>query len=295
MTFEEFIAESPNPRFLQGLNVDVGFALTVASGIPLELCSDEIRRRAAIRLQSAVDEALDASGLSGTVAPSVLVSRTQGIQIIVDDADNSFRAKISEQGVIEISRQLSTLRSFHHWYSAMLLSVVPMALQICEILGEEVHDYWRSPDYERRQYVGNKPNFKLRDAVYRYYVRMPPSSSRRIPPAFQKLLMRAPGDDGSLVDYAPFRGNYGRIQLEVARNGRGSQALEKYQISTTSGAKKESIGFIFSYSAPTENHDGHVRPLVQTMDFLTNAATQESYLGFFRERCLCGFVRDLLA
>ena len=295
-SIENFMSEATAPSFIASLRPKVGMSYSLSSGVQFELCAEEGRRQAALRIQSAIREVIGLSGFEGAhchIAPSGLRS----LRFTIDDPCYSASIAVNDHGFVELVRPLSELTAFHSWYVGILPSIAPLFLEICAILGDEIIGRERKfEESDRQQYKARPPVFKIDNVAIQYHVRssMDHSLLAKSEP-LRQLMSLMPDPSGRISEHASdTRRGAECSSFEALRADVDRQVTEGYQVTMTPTASRVSLAFVFTYRSGMASSVNAPRPDSRSAEFLSNAVTRESYFGFFRQRCLCGFVASII-
>lgn len=265
--------------------------------------SEEKERRVIFRLQRTLQEALRLSGFHNQAQLETRRFR-DGIEFNYGDPDYTFTYAIDGRGRIALTRPPSSARSFHEWYIRLMPSLTTIILRTIEMIDEELTgfdreevDFDHNPDKKRDRVI------QVETASYNFSVAVELSSldsdSEATFPNIQilnqSLLRQVPSETGSLI--VPSKAmpeEFGKIDYQVNRWQQPGSILEVYKVSAPSNRTWRLLAFDFSYAGVTYVPTVGEREPFSQGNFVTNARTAEAYLEFFRQRCLCGFMKDVL-
>ncbi len=308
VAYEEYLATSRSPKFLRTMTHVGSFTYRAQTNF-LGGWDAEKERRVIFLLQRTLQEALVESRFHNLDALETR-SFEGGMEFRYGDPDYGFRYSINGRGQLVLSREPSSARSFHEWYRRFIPSLVTIIQQTVRIIDSELTgfardeaDWDQNPDKTRPQVI------EVESASYNFSVAVelpetqlsaePPSSELTFPNIqilSESLLRQVPSESGSLT--APTGVSpeeFGKIEYQVNRWQQPSRALEVYRVSAPSNEKWRLLVFNFSYGGVTYVPTVGEREPFDQKKFVTNARSADAYFDFFRQRCLCGFVSDVLS
>ena len=308
VSYDEYLAASRSPEFLKTMT-HVGSFTYLAQTNFLGGWDDKKERRVIFLLQRTLQEALVTSRFHEL---DQLETRSfeGGIEFRYGDPDYGFRYIINGRGQLMLTRERSSARSFHEWYRRFMPSFVTIIQQTVRIIDGELTGFARDEaDWDQNQEKRRPQVIEVESASYNFSVAVELPDTRpdteplgsdltfpNIQILSESLLRQVPSESGSLtVPSGVTPDEFGKIEYHVNRWQQPSRALEVYRVSAPSNEKWRLLVFNFSYSGVTYVPTVGEREPFDQKKFVTNARSSEAYLDFFRQRCLCGFVKDVLS
>ena len=302
ITYDDYKSGSAFPHFVDSVTQVGQFSYSAQTNF-LGGWSDEKERRVIFRLQRTLQEALRLSGFHNQAQLETRRFR-DGIEFHYGDPDYTFTYAIDGRGRIALTRPASSASSFHEWYIRLMPSLTTIILRTIEMIDEELTgfdreevDFDHNPDKKRDRVI------QVETASYNFSVAVELSNigsdSEATFPNIQilnqSLLRQVPSETGSLTQPSEaMPEEFGKIEYQVNRWQQPSRILEVYRVSAPSNNTWRLLVFEFSYAGTTYVPTVGERQPFSQGDFVTNARTAEAYLEFFRQRCLCGFMKDVL-
>ncbi|AQZ60931.1 unnamed protein product [[Actinomadura] parvosata subsp. kistnae] len=302
--YEQYRDTAEDPAFIEAIS-HVGHFNYLAETNFLGGWDEDKERRITFLLQRTLQEALADSGMHNQ---SMLEARRfrDGLEFAYTDPDYEFRYVIDGRGRIQLSRPASSARQFHDWYRRLMPMLTGMIVRTIEMIDDELTGFERDePEREKSPYKKRPRVIRLERASFNFAVAVGlPSATDRteddvLLPNVQilnhSLLRRVPSQRGSLTDPSTISPHeFGKIDYQVNRWNDEERILEMYKVSAPSNNSWRILVFNFAFGGDTYvPSQGERKPFSQE-NFLTGTRTAEAYFEFFRQRCLCGFMRDVL-
>jgi hypothetical protein len=266
--------------------------------------SDEKERRVTLLLQSTLQNGLEESGFHNLASLEAKRFR-DGIEFQYLDPDYQFSYALDGRGRILLSRPRSSSAAFHEWYRRFMPSFTHIVLSTVQTIDNELTGL--GPEETGGKSSPVKPREKViqvERASYSFNVAVeiedsPSGQDLPLLPNIQvlnqTLLSRVPSGTGSLSDPVTMGPEeFGRIDYSVSRWNHQKKVAEHYSVSAPSNNRWRLLLFKFGYVGETYIPSAGERQKFNQDDFLTGETAAEAYLEFFRQKCLCGFIRDVL-
>jgi len=265
---------------------------------------EDKERRVTLMLQRTLQDALEASGFHNLAS---LETRrlNDGIEFRYLDPDYQFSYAIDGRGRIVLNRPHSSAIAFHEWYRRFMPSLTHVVFKTVETFDEELTGFSREEtERQSNRLTPREPVIQVERASYGFNVAVEVSDGGldgsatplpNIQVLNKTLLGRVPSSSGALGEPDTMGPEeFGRIDYSVIRWNHKKKASEHYSVSAPSNNRWRLLLFKFGYVGETYIPSDGEREKFNQDNFLTGETTAEAYLNFFRQKCICGFIRDVL-
>jgi len=306
MDYEDYLDGATNPEFAQ-MVTHVGEFTFLAQTNFLGGWSEDKERRVVFLLQRTLQEAIDTAGFHNQ---AMLETRKfeNGLEFNYGDSDYSFSYAIDGRGRIQLSRRTSSAKNFHEWYRRFMPSLPAIVLATVEMIDDELTGFEpEEPEREYNKYKRRPRVIQVERAQYKFSVAIELSEQAKVKAKTnesslpnirilnESLLHRVPSRVGSLTDPLTLRPEeFSRIDYQVNRWDEPNQNLEVFKVSAPSNNMWRLLIFDFIYGGDTYIPANGERARFNQNEFLSVIRTESAYLEFFRQRCVCGFLMDVL-
>ncbi|WP_420312222.1 hypothetical protein ACOB87_34735 [Streptomyces sp. YS-B37] len=302
-THELYLKNAVDPEMLHRITNVGDFSFTAQTNF-LGGWSEEKERRVTLLLQRTIQDALEASGFHNLASLEARRFR-DGIEFQYLDPDYQFSYSIDGRGRIALKRPRSSAVAFHEWYRNFMPSMTHIVQRTIDIIDEELTGLSdKETDRNSGKIRKRTSIIQAERASYAFNVAVQidhSDASQQLPvlPNIQvlnqTLLSRVPSNTGRLSDPAVVEPDeFGRIDYSVSRWNHRKKVAEHYSVSAPSNNRWKLLLFTFGYVGETYIPSDGDREKFNHADFLTGETTAEAYLDFFRQRSVCGFIRDVL-
>lgn len=306
LAYEDYLAGAEDPSFLRNIVTNMGdFSYTAQTNfVGGWTWPDDKERRVTLILQRALQDALEASGFHNLALLETRRLR-DGVEFHYLDPDYQFTYSVDGRGRLKLTRLRSSAHFFHEWYRRFMPSFTHVLYKTVETIDEELTGLTREEnDRQFSKVTPREPIIQVERASYVFNIAVSVSNGGEGLPETQlpniqllnrTLLNRVPSENGTLREPDGMRPDeFGRIDYNVARWNHQRKASEHYNVSAPSNNRWQLLVFQFGYVGETYVPSVGEREKFNQDSFLTGETTSEAYLDFLRQRCLCGFVRDVL-
>ncbi|WP_415940090.1 hypothetical protein [Streptomyces sp. 039-1] len=302
-TYKLYLESSADPDILSRITNVGDFSFTAQTNF-LGGWSEEKERRVTLLLQRTIQDALEASGFHNLAALEARRFR-DGIEFQYLDPDYQFSYAIDGRGRIALKRPASSAVAFHEWYRNFMPSLPHIAFKTIETIDDELTGLSADEAEQNPTRPGKRKRIiQAERASYTFNVALQidllnPDQNPLVLPNIEvlnaTLVNRVPSATGRLSNPAKMDpGEFGRIDYNVSRWNREKKVSEHYSVSAPSNNRWKLLMFKFSYVGETYVPSDGDREKFEQNEFLAGETAAEAYLDFLRQRCLCGFVRDIL-
>jgi hypothetical protein len=304
-TWEQYLSDASNRKILEHITHVGHFTFTAQTNF-LGGWDEDKDRRVTLLIQRNLQDALEESGFHNLASLEAVRFR-DGLEFRYQDPDYQFNFGVDGRGRIMLSRPSSTAEAFHDWYRRFMPSFTQVLLTTVRIIDEELTGL--KPDDNAptsNQSKARQEVIRVERASYAFKVAVQidvdntrPGPEQPLLPNIQvlnqTLLSRVPSAAGSLSDPSGMGPQeFGRIDYSVSRWNEARKVAEHYSVSAPSNNRWRLLLFTFGYVGETYIPSAGNRKKFDDKEFLTGKTAFEAYLDFFRQRCVCGFLRDVL-
>ena len=219
-------------------------------------------------------------------------------RISYNDPEYGFSISFNETGWIEVDRDGSSLERFHAWYTKLMPGMQGIFNTIRSSVNEDIN---RNTGI-RRADTDDQEHLNLQQASYEFQIigynfrqsnQKKRSSNLEL---MRKALTLLPNEEGRLSDsFAQDPTAFGRINYNVSRwvGAEHAKRREAYQVSAPSNNEWSSLWFTFNYIGDSYISPEGARSPFDDKDFVSARGALAPYVGFLRNRALCGFISTL--